>query len=411
MDQLKQFWALVVDVWNTGVFGVDLGRVFAAVGILFFFLLLRRVFTRLIMHWLRTLTRRTKTEIDDRVFDAVEQPVAFLPVVLGVFLAVEFLPLTGSFDKMAGNLVRSLVVFLLYWVLLKMVEPLSSLLRPLARVFSSEMVDWLVKALRVAVIILGAATILEVWGIQVGPIIAGLGLLGVAVALGAQDLFKNLIAGILILAEKRFQKGDWIRVDNIVEGTVESIGFRSTLVRRFDKAPVFVPNATLSDNAVTNFSDMTFRRIYWLIALEYRTTLEQLKAVRRDIEAYVMNAEEFAKPPLVPTFVRVDSFNDSSIDVMLYCFTKTTNWGEWLEIKERLAYKVKEIVEGHGAGFAFPSQSLYLEKYPDGDKAEQRPAPFVPPDSRETPPASQGGQASPSEAPTDAEQGDGDGVR
>ena len=123
----------------------------------------------------------------------------------------------------------------------------------------------------------GAATILEIWGIKIGPILAGLGLFGVAVALGAQDLFKNLISGFLVIAEKRFNPGDWIRVDGEVEGTVETINFRSTLVRRFDKAPVFVPNSKLSDNSVINFSSMTFRRIYWVIGVEYRTTVDQLR--------------------------------------------------------------------------------------------------------------------------------------
>ena len=241
---------------------------------------------------------------------------------------------------------------------------MSFLLRKLEKVFTSEMMDWLLKAIRGVFIFIGAATILEIWGIKVGPIIAGLGLLGVAVALGAQDLFKNLISGILIIAEQRFMKGDWILVNGVVEGTVENIGFRSTLVRRFDKAPVFVPNANLSDQSVINFSAMTHRRIYWKIGVEYRTTVEQLRSIRDAIEHYILNTPEFVKPPEVPTFVRIDTFNESSIDIMVYCFTKTTKWGEWLEIKEALAYRIKETVEGAGTGFAFPSQSVYVETLP-----------------------------------------------
>ena len=117
---------------------------------------------------------------------------------------------------------------------------MSALLGRLEEIFSRALVEWLVKAIKAGVVFIGSATILEVWGTKVGPLIAGLGLFGVAVALGAQDLFKNLIAGILILAEKRFADGDWIRVDGVVEGTVESIGFRSTRIRRFNRAPVLV---------------------------------------------------------------------------------------------------------------------------------------------------------------------------
>jgi len=236
------------------------------------------------------------------------------------------------------------------------------------------MIEWLIKAMKIAFIFIATAAILEVWGIKIGPIIAGLGLIGVAVALGAQDLFKNLISGFLIIAEKRFNIGDWIKVEGVVEGTVEAIGFRSTFVRRFDKAPVYVPNAKLSDNSLINFSSMSHRRIYWLIGVEYRTSIEMLREIRDNIENYILESHAFAHPPEVPTFVRIDRFNDSSIDIMVYCFTKTIVWGEWLEIKEALAYKIKEIVETAGTGFAFPSQSLYVETL-SGDHAEV----FIPP--------------------------------
>ena len=218
--------------------------------------------------------------------------------------------------------------------------------------------------------IIGAAAVLEIWGIKVGPIIAGFGLIGVAVALGAQDLFKNLIAGLLILAEKRFHKGDWIHVEGVVEGHVETIGFRSTMVRRFDKAPVMVPNSQLSDTAVINFTAMTHRRIKWLIGVEYRTSVDQLRQIRDQIAAYIDETSDFAPKTDVSTFVRIDSFGDSSINIMVYCFTLTTKWGEYLEIKERLAYKVMDIVHGAGAAFAFPSQSIYVESLPGDDAPE-----------------------------------------
>jgi MscS family membrane protein len=135
-----------------------------------------------------------------------------------------------------------------------------------------------------------------------------------------------------------------------------------------------VPNAKLSDNAVTNFSAMTHRRIYWVVGVEYRTTVEQLREIRDGIEQYVLNSEDFAKPPEVATFVRIDKFSDSSIDIMLYCFTKTTVWGEWLAIKEELAYKIKQIVTEAGTSFAFPSRSIYVETLPT-----EQPEIFEPP--------------------------------
>ena len=197
-------------------------------------------------------------------------------------------------------------------------------------------------------------------GIKIGPIIAGLGLFGVAVALGAQDLFKNLISGILVLVEKRFKVGDWIIVEEIIEGIVERIGFRSTVVRKFDKSLAIIPNFQFAENAVINVSATTNWIISWVITLQYNTTIDQLKKVRDEIEKYIMTHEDYQTS--LGHAVRVDKFSDSSIDMYVRCFTKTNEWEEWLKVKERLALEIKQIVEKNNASFAFPSQSIYVEK-------------------------------------------------
>ena len=370
MKDMTEFWNLVVDVWQHGVIGIDVGRMAAALGIFLVFLMLRGLLTRFLMGWLRMMTKRTPWTLDDQILAAIEPPVRFVPVVMGLFFAFQVLKLAGTPDQMASNLVRSLIAFTIFWALYRAVDPLSVLLHRLDRIFSTELVEWMARAIRVLVFIIGAAAVLEIWGIKVGPIIAGFGLIGVAVALGAQDLFKNLIAGLLILAEKRFHKGDWIHVEGVVEGHVEAIGFRSTMVRRFDKAPVMVPNSQLSDTAVINFTAMTHRRIKWLIGVEYRTSVDQLRQIRDQIAAYIDETPDFAPKTDVSTFVRIDSFGDSSINIMVYCFTITTKWGEYLEIKERLAYKIMDIVLGAGTAFAFPSRSLYVESLPGDDAPE-----------------------------------------
>ena len=378
MDQIGskfgEFPALVVDVWQHGFMGIDFGRIFTALGILVLFLLIRRVFTWFVLNRVEAYANRRGSLISAEVMEALRPPIRFVPVVVGVFFAFQHLNLEGDLDLVSGRFNRTLIVFALFWGIYRLLGPLSSSIEKLRSLLTSAMVDWLVKFLRIVVFVIGVATVLEVWGISVGPVLAGFGLIGVAVALGAQDLFKNLIAGLLILAERRFNIGDWVLVDGVAEGNVESIGFRSTLVRRFDKAPVFVPNAKLSDNAVTNFTGMTHRRIYWVIGVEYSTTIDQLRKIRDSIEEYITGNDEFASPDEVSTFVRIDSFNDSSIDILLYCFTRTTKWGEWLKIKEQLAYKVKDVVEGAGTGFAFPSRSLYVHTLPS-----EKPEVFTPP--------------------------------
>lgn len=368
MQELTDFWNTVVQVWTQGFLGIDISKILTALGILTLAILLRGLFTRIVVTRLRTLVRRSETTIDDEALDALEGPLRLVPVVIGIFFALESLELDGLAQTVGINIERSLVAFVIFWGLFKLVDPLSFLLHRLDRIVTAIMIEWLVKVIKGLFIFLGAATILEIWGIKVGPILAGLGLFGVAVALGAQDMFKNMISGILIIAEKRFGRNDWIKVDGIVEGTVESIGFRSTRIRRFDKAPVHVPNSFLSDNAVTNFSKMTNRRIYWKIGVEYHTTADQLRQIVKEIGDYLTESPDFeSNPKRATTLIHVDSFNDSSIDIMLYCFTKTTNWGEWMQIKENLALKVKEIVEGAGTGFAFPTTTVHVEGLPGRD--------------------------------------------
>ncbi|MBL4595368.1 MAG: mechanosensitive ion channel family protein [Robiginitomaculum sp.] len=368
-QSLADLWTQVQQVWDTSVLGLNIGDVIFAVIILTLSLLLRGMIAHYIIGFLSRLSRRTKTSLDDVLLQTLEAPLKLIPVIVGLFFALQVMGPGDETRALFNQLLSSLIAFAIFWSLVRAVDPVMAILTPLGRVLTPEIMAWVTKAAKGLFAFIGAAAILQTWGIQVGPFLAGLGIFGVAVALGAQDLFKNLIAGFLVLAEKRFQVGDWIKVDGVVEGTVEAINFRSTTVRRFDKSPVYVPNANLSDNAVTNFSRMTNRRIYWKIGLVYNSTTEQLRAVRDGVRAYVLDNDDFVHPPDGTLFVQIDSFNDSSIDLMIYCFTKTTDWGKWLQIKDDFACAIKEIVAEAGSDFAFPSQSIYLEQ--DGNPPAQ----------------------------------------
>ncbi len=365
-SDLEQLWAITVEVWNTSFLGVSVGHGMAAVLLLVVGFSMRSIIAKWIVAGLRRAAARTENQLDDSIVDALAGPLKLVPVIIALFFALRLLQV-GSADSSfflgdGENIIRTLITIAIFWALHNSVDPVVMLLKGLQNALTPLMLDWLTKALKVSFIIVGAAAILELWGISVGPIVAGLGLFGVAVGLGAQDLFKNLIAGFLILTEKRFLPGDWIKVDGVVEGTVEEVNFRSTLVRRFDKGPVYVPNSKLADNAVTNFSRMTHRRTYWIIGVRYDTSVEQLQQIRDQVLDYVLNHPEYAHPPEVSTFMRVDKFGPSSIDFMLYCFTHSTNWGEWLRLKEDLAFKIKQVVATAGTDFAFPSTSIYLEQ-------------------------------------------------
>ena len=360
MEAFANLNELFQSVWIKGIFGVNFLDIIIGLGIFFIFLIFRGLISKLIIKKLEIISKRTTNKLDDTFVKAMEGPARFLPLVLGFFFASYYMSFGDETRSFIENINRTLITILLFWVIHQIIEPISYILSGLDKLLTRELIGWIIKSLKILIFILGAAAVLELWGIKIGPIIAGLGLFGVAVALGAQDLFKNLISGILVLVEKRFKMGDWILVEGIIEGIVEKIGFRSTVIRKFDKSLAIIPNFQFAENAVINVSQITNWRISWIITLQYDTTVAQLKTIRDKIEDHINKSEDYDIN--VGVAVRIDKFSDSSIDLYIRCFTKTDSWNEMLKVKERLAIEIKQIVEGNKASFAFPSQSIYVEK-------------------------------------------------
>ena len=360
MEIFENFSALFLDVWKKGILGIDIFQILIGLGIFLIFLLFRSFISKVIIRRLENIAKRTTNKLDDTFVEAMKGPARFFPIVIGFFIASYYLEFGPESQIFVDNLNKTLMTVLIFWLLHQFIQPVSYLIGGLEKILTRELINWIFKALKILIIILGVAAVLELWGIKIGPIIAGLGLVGVAVALGAQDLFKNLISGILVLVEKRFKVGDWIVVENIIEGIVASIGFRSTVIRKFDKSLAIIPNFHFAENAVINVSATTNWMISWIITLQYSTTVEQLKKIRDEIEKYITTNEDYKTS--LGYAVRVDKFSDSSIDMYIRCFTVTDDWDEWLKVKERLAIAIKEIVEKNNASFAFPSQSIYVEK-------------------------------------------------
>ena len=360
MELFDNFKILFLSVWEKGILGVDLFEILIGLAIFLIFLIFRGLISKVIIKRLENVAKKTSNKLDDTFVKAMEGPARFLPIVIGFFIASYYMTFSEESRAAVDTINRTLITILIFWVIHQIIEPISYILSGLDKVLTRELIGWIIKSLKILIFILGLAAVLELWGIKIGPIIAGLGLFGVAVALGAQDLFKNLISGILVLVEKRFKIGDWILVEGIIEGIVEKIGFRSTVIRKFDKSIAIIPNFQFAENAVINISQTTNWIISWTINLQYDTTVDQLKTIRNEIENYIKKNEDY-KPDLGYA-VRVDQFSESSIDMYIRCFTKTDDWDEWLKVKERLALEIKQIVEKNNASFAFPSQSIYVEK-------------------------------------------------
>ncbi len=273
MEVLNNFTDLFLSVWDKGIMGIDFVQIIIGIGIFFIFLIFRGLISKLIIKKLELISKRTTNKLDDTFVKSMVGPARFLPIVLGVFFASYYMSFSEDMRSFVDNINRTLITILIFWIIHQIIEPISYILSGLDKILTRELIGWIIKSLKILIFILGAAAVLELWGIKIGPIIAGLGLFGVAVALGAQDLFKNLISGILVLVEKRFRMGDWILVEGIIEGVVEKIGFRSTVIRKFDKSLAIIPNFQFAENAVINKSQITNWRISWTITLQYDSTV------------------------------------------------------------------------------------------------------------------------------------------
>ncbi len=363
MEILNYIYEKIIFTNEIIFFGISLSNFLFSLFLFIFFVISRNFLKQILIKKFSIVLRFSDKKIKESFVNSINKPIEFFIVCIGFFSATNVLNAPEKMNIFFNNINLSFFTILIFWIISKTIEPLSYKIKNLKTILTKDLLDWLISALRIIVFIFGFSAVLEIWGIRVGPIIAGLGLFGVAVALGAQDLFKNLISGILVLIEKRFKKGDVIVIENIIEGSVEKIGFRSTAIRKFDKSLCFIPNYQFAENAVINITEISNRRINWIIGVEYKTTVNQLRHICSDIEDSIRtNKNDFLVSESTAVIVKINEFAPSSIDILVRCFTKTNDYKKFVEAKDRLAVEIKKIVEKRKCSFAFPSQSLYIEK-------------------------------------------------
>ena len=361
---MDNFIAIVSDVWNRGFLGVDLGSIISSLSVILIAFLFRGFIISVILNSLSRLADKTESKIDDEILNALRKPIGLIPITVAIYICTLILPISGVVGDIATNIVKAFVVFTIFSALSNSVKPIFAALSTSAWLTAS-MQMWLERASRFLVWVIGAGIILDIFGIQIGPLVAGLGLFSVAVALGAQDFFKNLIAGILIIGEHRFQPGDRIEVTGELHGIVETIGFRSTVIRTFDTAPMTIPNKDLSDVKVINHGEMINRRINWKINLIYSTSIEQLEAITLNIKKYILDSDDFTSDPELDPVVRVVELGASSIDILIVGYADPMGFAAFNKVKENLIFNIMKIVKDNGSEFAYPSTSLYVESMPN----------------------------------------------
>lgn len=366
LTEIQEFIRTVDSVVDGGVIGISFGELTVATAVFLLFLVLRRLFSRIVLSRLVKWAERTESKYDDMMVQALHGPVRLVFVVFGLFTALRFLTLSEEFSEYVDQLIRSLIAFGIFWTIYRLIDPLSHVfdnLSPVNRNMSEDLRHFFVKTVHAIVVIVGGVAILQEWGFNVTGFVASLGLVGMAVALAAKDSVANLFGSLTLFLDRTMKKGDWVETPDI-EGVVEEIGLRSSRIRTFAKALVTVPNANLAGGAVTNWSRMTNRRIKMTIGLEYRTPRVTIERILERLRTYLKENPDIRSDAGVPFMINLHTFGASSIDIFMYFFTHTTNWAEYMKIREDCMLAFMRIVEEEGAAFAFPSQSVYLESLP-----------------------------------------------
>ncbi len=289
-----------------------------------------------------------------------------LLLTLGITLLVgfpmlDFDPDVENFVNQATTLVAAVAVILVaYRAIDIVVDVLARRADETETKLDDSLVPLLRTSMRLFVSVVGALFVLQNLDVNVSSLVAGLGLGGLAVALAAQDTVRNVLGGVTICADKPFEVGDWVVVDDI-EGTVETVGFRSTRVRTFYNSLVSVPNGNLMDAGIDNMGQRRWRRYKTTLGVGYHTTPDQMQAFVEGIRAMIQ-----ASPGMRQDYYIVEfhGFGATSLDVLVYCFIDAADWNEELRTRHVLNLDIMRLAESLQVDFAFPTQTLHIATMP-----------------------------------------------
>lgn len=352
--------------------GATLYNVLIALIALFIAFLMRHVVGVLLNRWLMAYAQRTHTKLDVKFLEAVEKPLSLLVLLVGFKITGYILNLPAEpfqIHVLYQKIVDCLLIVGVAWLVLRLVDVLGTFLRQLAERTDSKLDDQLIplliKSLKILAGLLAAVTIIQRLGYSIGAILGTLAIGGLAISLAAQDTLKNFFGSVFIFLDRPFHVGDWVTCGE-ADGTVEEVGFRSTKIRTFKNTLITVPNSRIADSAVENHTRMQKRRIYIQLGVTYSTTALQMETLVKGIKQILIE-----HPGIRQDFhmVKFTDFADSSLSVMVYCFTRTTVWEEHLTVREEVFLSIMRLVERLGLSIAFPSRSLYIEKWPESGTA------------------------------------------
>ena len=329
----------------------------------------------------RYLKRYTQEILDDIRF-----PITTLLIVINLELALYIYYDFSTFALMSKlfNIVYAIFSTIIFYKVINSIARVKvESIEHTDKQIKDEMINVTLKIINFLIVIVGLLLVLYLAGVNLTAVLSGLGIGGFAVALAARESLANFFGTVSILMSDMFSQGDWIVVED-KEGTVVEIGLRVTTLRTFDNAMISIPNGVLANGDVKNWSRRAIgRRIKMKLGVKYNSKASNISSAVEDIRTMLQehqgiatvntsysarlhkNTKLISKEDALGVkrtlLVYLDEFSESSINILVYCFSKTTDWNEWLKVKEDVMYKMMDILEKNHLEFAFPSLSIYQE--------------------------------------------------
>lgn len=320
----------------------------------------------IILHKLQRKFEQTRTPWDDALLEAAHKPLSLLIWLLGIAYAAQIAyKQTGAEIFTLVEPVKKVgIIVIITWFLvraIKMAEAKYVVKKAEhGEAFDRTTVTAMSNLGKISIIITGILVALQSMGYSISGVLAFGGIGGIAIGFAAKDMLANLFGSLVIFLDRPFKIGDWVRSpDREIEGTVEHIGWRMTVIRTFDKRPIYVPNSVFSTITIENPSRMTNRRIKETIGIRY-ADFGAMEKITHEVKSMLQAHPEIDSS--LTLMVNFDSYGDSSLDFFVYTFTKTTVWERYHEVKQDVLLKIGQIIEQHGAEIAFPTRTLHIEQ-------------------------------------------------
>jgi len=362
-----------LDILNRTYFDNTIGAYLSFGTILFLGIIFKRFFSKLSSKVMFEMFRNKALGISQKdLYNLVRKPVSMFILLIFIYLAFSILNYPTvlhlapreqfGLKMIIDKLYLSFFIISLINIFRKLIDFLGIVLVKRAEEKESksekQLIPFAIDSLKIIVLILGIFIMLgSVFKINVGTLIAGLGIGGLAVALAAKESLENLMGSFTIFIDKPFVTGDLIKVGE-TEGVVEKVGFRSTRIRTLDKTFVTVPNKNMVNFEVDNFTERNIRRVKFELGLRYNTTIQQLNNIMQSIHNYIVNHPDTTED----CFVKFAEFGSSSLNILVLYYINNNDYAKFLDIREDINFKIMELVQSNNADFAFPSTSIYMEK-------------------------------------------------